>query len=41
MYDYDAFHAPAGTFDSRNYLYLDGHVNVAGTLMDQGRSAAA
>ncbi len=27
MYDYDAFHDPAGTFNSRNYLYLDGHVN--------------
>lgn len=27
MYDFGPFHDAAGAFDSRNYLYLDGHVN--------------
>jgi prepilin-type processing-associated H-X9-DG protein len=27
MYDYDPFHDAGGTFNSRNYLYLDGHVD--------------
>jgi prepilin-type N-terminal cleavage/methylation domain-containing protein/prepilin-type processing-associated H-X9-DG protein len=28
VYDYDAFHGPAGENGSRNYAYLDGHVDA-------------